>query len=111
MIEKKCFYHAAIINLFLLVFENGDFAFLYMSLKTKTKFGNCEPEAKKLEKKGEKSYFDKLVLYHSVASRERRWIWVKTFFDPTGYDDMNLASSIFMMKKDKSLPWQHGASC
>ena len=79
-------------------FENGN------------KFSNCKPEAKKLEK-GEKSHFDKLVLYHSVASRERRWIWVKTFFDPTGYDDMNLASSIFMMKKDKSLPWQHGASC
>ena len=82
-----------------------------MNLKTETKFSNCKPEAKKLEKKGEKSHFDKLVLYHSVASRERRWIWVKTFFDPTGYDDMNLASSIFMMKKDKSLPWQHGASC
>ena len=82
-----------------------------MNLKTEIKFGNCKPEAKKLEKKGEKSHFDKLVLYHSVASRERRWIWVKTFFDPTGYDDMNLASSIFMMKKDKSLPWQHGASC
>ena len=82
------------------------FWFLHMNLKTETNFGNCKPEAKK-------SHFDKLVLYHSsVASRERRrWIWVKTFFDPTGYDDMNLASSIFMMKKDKSLPWQHGASC
>ena len=84
---------------------------MHMNFKMETKSGNCKPEAKKFEK-GEKSHFDKLVLYHSsVASRERCWIWVKTFFDPTGYDDMNLASSIFMMKKDKSLPWQHGASC
>ena len=35
MIEKKCFHHAVIISLFLLVFENGDFVFCIWIWKRK----------------------------------------------------------------------------